>query len=167
MDCGLVLFFIDIQVRKGVSWVHYRDLFCSRWHHALGNVHVFSTPSVGSVPSVAFETVPVLVWLTRVLSRPLKDDHECFRFLRLPPPGDRWCDVLGCVPVGDRVWSSSKLQVFGTVLAGSGALDTVKRHNSCRLLRHLGCLASSGVSMRHVRRVNGCSEKRTRFHNSK
>ena len=50
--------------------------------------------SLRSFPNVAFETVPMLVWLTMALSRPLK--------------GDRWYDVLGFVPVGS-VSSSSTL----------------------------------------------------------
>ena len=35
-----------------------------------------STPPLRSFPSVAFETVPMFVWLTMALSRPLKEDSE-------------------------------------------------------------------------------------------
>ena len=34
-----------------------------------------STPSLGSFPSVAFETVPMFVRLTMALSRPFKEDR--------------------------------------------------------------------------------------------
>ena len=36
---------------------------------------------------------------------------ERFHFLRLSPPGDQWCDVLGSVPAGS-VSSSSTFQIF-------------------------------------------------------
>ena len=42
---------------------------------ALGKAHVRSTLSLRTFPNVAFETVPVLVWLTMALSRPLKEDR--------------------------------------------------------------------------------------------
>ena len=38
--------------------------------YALGKTHMRSTPSLTSFPNVAFETVPVFVWLTMALSRP-------------------------------------------------------------------------------------------------
>ena len=47
--------------------------------YALGKVHMRSIPSFGSFPNVALETVPML-------------------FLRLSPPGDRRCGVIGVVP---------------------------------------------------------------------
>ena len=50
-----------------------------------------STPSLRNFPMVALETVPMLVWLTRQI-------FERFLFLRLSPPGDRWCGVVGFVP---------------------------------------------------------------------
>ena len=34
-----------------------------------------STPSLKSFPSVAFETVPMFIWLTMALSHPFKEDH--------------------------------------------------------------------------------------------
>ena len=67
-----------------------------------------SIPSLRSFPNVAFETVPMLVWLTMVLSRPFK---ERLLFLRLSPPGHQWCDVLGFVSAGS-VSSFSTLQIF-------------------------------------------------------
>ena len=41
--------------------------------YALGKAHVHSTPSLRSFPNVALETVPMLVWQTMALSRPLKN----------------------------------------------------------------------------------------------
>ena len=38
--------------------------------YALGKAHLCSTPSLRSFPNVAFETVPLFVWLTMALSRP-------------------------------------------------------------------------------------------------
>ena len=54
---------------------------------ALGKAHMRSTPSLRGFPSVAFETVPMFVWLTMTLSRPVKEDG-----LALPlstPPSSR------------------------------------------------------------------------------
>ena len=80
--------------------------------YALGKAYMRSTPSLRSFPNVALETVPMLVWLTMwpflVLSRKIT---ERFLFLRLSPPGDQWCDVLGCVPAG-TVSSTSPPQIF-------------------------------------------------------
>ena len=45
------------------------------------------------------------------LSRPFKEDRLAFLFPRLSPPDDRWCDVLGFVPVGS-VSSLLTLQIF-------------------------------------------------------
>ena len=45
--------------------------------YALGKGHMCSTSSLSSFPNVAFETVPLFVWLTMVLSRPFKD-HLAF-----------------------------------------------------------------------------------------
>ena len=65
-----------------------------------------------SFPSVAFETVPMFIRLTMVLSRPLKEDCLALPFFTpLSPPGDWWCDVLGFVPAGS-VSSFSTLQIF-------------------------------------------------------
>ena len=62
-------------------------------------------------PTVAFETVPMFVWLTMALSHPFKEDRLAKRFQRLSLPGDRWCDVLGFVPAGS-VSSSSTFWIF-------------------------------------------------------
>ena len=64
---------------------------------------MLSTRSLRSFPNVAFETVPMFVWLTKALSRPFKEDR-----LALIP---RWCDVLGFAPAGN-VSSFSTLQIF-------------------------------------------------------
>ena len=80
--------------------------------------HMHYTPSLRSFPKVAFEAVPMFIWLTMALSRPFKEDR-----LALPlstpesfPPGDRWCDVLGLVPAGSVRFvpsgSSSTFQIF-------------------------------------------------------
>ena len=48
--------------------------------YALGKAHIMrSTPSLRSFPNVALETVPMLVWLTMALSRPLKEDRKLIR----------------------------------------------------------------------------------------
>ena len=61
-----------------------------------------STPSFRRFPNVAFETVPMFVWLTMALSLVLsRKIIECFLFpCQISLPGDRWCDVLGFVPTG-------------------------------------------------------------------
>ena len=73
----------------------------------LGNAHMRSTPSLRRFPNVAFEKVPMFVWLTMALSRPSKEAS----FQPLSPPGDRWRDILGFVPTG-CVSSSLALQIF-------------------------------------------------------
>ena len=42
--------------------------------YALEKVHMRSTPTLRSIPNVAFETVPMFAWLTTALSRPFKED---------------------------------------------------------------------------------------------
>ena len=49
-------------------------------------------------------------WTSLVLSRKV---DERFRFPRVSPPGDRWCDILGFVPAGS-VPSSSVLKISKT-----------------------------------------------------
>ena len=63
-------------------------------------------------PNVTFKTVSVFVWLTMCLSRKIV---QRFLFLRLSPPGDRWCDVLGFVPAGS-------VSSFSTLTEGSCAM---------------------------------------------
>ena len=46
--------------------------------YALGKAHMHSIQSLRSFPNVALETVPMLVWLTMALSRPLKQDRWAF-----------------------------------------------------------------------------------------
>ena len=66
---------------------------------------VRSTPSLSPrFSNVAFEAVPMFVWLTIALCRP-------FFVLLISPPGHRWCDALGFVPAGS-VSSSSTLKIF-------------------------------------------------------
>ena len=68
-------------------------LFCSVQDniHGLGKAHMRSTPSLRSVPSVAFDTVPVFVWLTMALSRPFKEDR-----LALPLPTRAFLQMVWC-----------------------------------------------------------------------
>ena len=61
-----------------------------------------STLPLRSFPNVAFEMVPLFIWLTMALSHPFK---KC-----LSPPGDQWCDVLGFVHAGS-VSSFPTLQI--------------------------------------------------------
>ena len=70
-----------------------------------------STLSLRSFPDIAFETVPMFVWLMMALSGPLRKIVWRFLFPRLSPPGDRWCDVLGFVPACSVI-SSSTHQIF-------------------------------------------------------
>ena len=67
--------------------------------------------SLRSFPNVAFETVPMFVWLTMTLSRPFKEGHLALPLPRLSLPGDRWCGVFSFVPAGS-VSSFSLLQIF-------------------------------------------------------
>ena len=63
-----------------------------------------STPSLRNLFSVAFEIIPMFVWLMMTLSipfqfqRPGRSLTECFLFQCHFPPGDWWRDVLGFVP---------------------------------------------------------------------
>ena len=68
-------------------------LFCSVQDniHGLGKAHMRSTPSLRSVPKVAFDTVPVFVWLTMALSRPFKEDR-----LALPLPTRAFLQMVWC-----------------------------------------------------------------------
>ena len=43
--------------------------------HGPGKPHMRSTTSLTSFPNVAFETVPMFVWLTMARSRPFKEDR--------------------------------------------------------------------------------------------
>ena len=52
--------------------------------YALGKAHKLSTSSLRSSPNIAFDTVPMSVWLTMVLSRPFKE--ECRALAALPTP---------------------------------------------------------------------------------
>ena len=73
-----------------------------------------STPSLRSFPGVAFEMVPVFVWLLMALSCPFKEDHQALPLFTLLSsrqllvrylPDNCWWDILGFVPSGS-VWSS-------------------------------------------------------------
>ena len=68
-------------------------------------------PCLSGFPNVAFETVPMFVWLTMALSRPFRKDRLALPLSQLSPPGDHWRDAFDFVPTGS-VSSSSALQVF-------------------------------------------------------
>ena len=53
--------------------LYWLELNCRR---ARKKAHMRSTPSLRSFPNVAFQTVPVFVWLTMALSRPFNEDHR-------------------------------------------------------------------------------------------
>jgi len=48
--------------------------FSSRWYLCAQKTHMRSTPSPRSFPNIAFETVPMFIWLTMALSCLLKKD---------------------------------------------------------------------------------------------
>ena len=50
------------------------------------------TMSLGNVPIIDFQTVPMFVWLRKAIPRPLKEDCRAIFLLLSSPPGDRWCD---------------------------------------------------------------------------
>ena len=64
--------------------------------YVLGKAHMCSTPSLRSFPNVAFETVPMFVWLMMALSHPLKKD--CLELPLAVPLSSRqsmvWCPWL-------------------------------------------------------------------------
>ena len=62
--------------------------------YLLRNAHVHSTLSVQSVPNIAYETVPMFIWLIMALSCPFKEDQA----LPLPMPlSSRW--LLSVLPL--------------------------------------------------------------------
>ena len=68
----------------------------SRIKHSKGSLGVLSISDVfPMLPSKRFQCSSDSQWPSLVLSRKIV---ECFLFLTLSPPGDRWCDVLGFVP---------------------------------------------------------------------
>ena len=74
--------------------------------YTLGKAHMRSIPSFRRFPNVAFETVPMFVWLTMALSCPFKEDRLALLFFHtylLQPIID--------VPAGS-VSSSPTLQTF-------------------------------------------------------
>ena len=61
--------------------------------YALGKAHnMCSTQFLRSFPNVAFEMVPVFIWLTMALSHPFKED--CLVFPLSMPLSSRWSMVL-------------------------------------------------------------------------
>ena len=115
-------------------WTHIqsRDVLCvpketrrPRWFssvqdgiYALEKAHMRALHPVSqeSPPNVAVETAPMLALVddNPFHTSPSRKIVEHFLFfVRLSPPGDRWCGVLGfvCVPAGS-VSSSSTLQIF-------------------------------------------------------
>ena len=74
--------------------------------YALGKAHMRSTPSLRSFPNVAFETVPVFLWLTMALSRPFKEDRRPLSLSTSLSSRRPIYDVLGFVPAGSGSSSS-------------------------------------------------------------
>ena len=64
-----LLFLVPCQLMQNVYFISVQDGI-----YELGKAHMRFTPSLSSFPSVAFEAVPMFVWLTMVLSRPFKED---------------------------------------------------------------------------------------------
>ena len=95
--------FIRSQVAKvvdGNRLVRQCNLFSSVQDgiYALGKAHMHRTPSLRSFPNIAFKTVPMLVWLTMALSRPLKEDRLALP-LSTPLSSRRsmvWCSCFTC-----------------------------------------------------------------------
>ena len=82
--------------------------------YALGKPHMRSTPSLGSFPNVAFETVGLTDDGTYSSSQG-RSLHEPFLFLRTPLSSFQAIDgvvFFGFVPAAGRVSSSSTLQIF-------------------------------------------------------
>ena len=77
----------------------------------LGNAHMHSAQSLRSCYNVAYETVPVFVWLTVALSCPFKEDHLALPFSTPLSSGRSmvWCPRI--VSAGS-VSSSSTLQIW-------------------------------------------------------
>ena len=59
-----------------------------------------STPSLGSFPGAAFETVLMLIGLTMGLFPPVKQYRRALSLSVPSPPGDRCFHVVGFVPAG-------------------------------------------------------------------
>ena len=106
---GLLLVYADwekggacLRVCMYVWFMTYWDMFFVVWSNDSFNfslglikyiVIVVINPSLRSFPNVAFETVPMFIWLMMTLSRPFKEDR-----LALPlsmPLSSRW-SVVWC-----------------------------------------------------------------------
>ena len=84
-------------------------------------IGVPSIPSLRSFPYFAFERLQCSSdrrWPSLVLSKKIV---QRFRFQRLSPPGNQWCDVLGFVPAGS-ILSFSTIQIFREASQLSGLL---------------------------------------------
>ena len=73
--------------------------------YALGKAHMHSAPSLGSFLNIAFETVPMLVWLMMALSRPLKEELRwalplCTPLSSFPTPCFAWVLCLQLSLIG-------------------------------------------------------------------
>ena len=79
---------------SGVQFSSVQDGIC-----ALGKVHMLSTLSYRSFPSVAFETVPMFMWLTMALSHPSSlffRNRWRLRHVLLPFTVHCWCSSTLC-----------------------------------------------------------------------
>ena len=77
---------------------------------ALRKANMHSITSLRSFPNVAFETVPMFVWLTMALSRPFKEDHLAVSLSTLLsgiPKGSCWSLLSSAVLCSwaDSLWS--------------------------------------------------------------
>ena len=81
--------------------------------YVLGKAHMHSAQPLWIFHNVAFETVPMFVWLTMALCCPFNEDCRALLFPThfWDSSGDRWCGVLGFVPAGSAS-SSSTIQIF-------------------------------------------------------
>ena len=97
-------------------WIHSGD---EQFISLEGGIYVTRTAcmcsvlSIRSLPSVAFQIVPVLVWLTMALSRPSKEDHLALPLFTLMPHPYSYLMVwrLGSVPAG-KIPSFQTPQIF-------------------------------------------------------
>ena len=81
--------------------------------YALGKAHMRSTPSLWSFLNVAYETAPMVIWLTMALSRPFREDRLALP-LSTPLSSRRsvvWCPLLWDTLVCMLQRSSSSLYV--------------------------------------------------------
>ena len=80
------------KTKLSLVWFSSRRYLCARKSR-----YVPHPVSLRSFPNVAFETVPMFVWLTMAISR---QTVQRFLYPRLSHPCHQWCDVIDFVPEG-------------------------------------------------------------------